>query len=131
MDVIAPGISHQADGSNVYFLSITSALPILAHLRHGAMRNCSLCPVKSSYLIVVLPQKKCFSVWTHLNYKCLLYSCKEHIFRCISTIYRRIFYKVLCFIQQIFYKIKREKMIITVSITITHLFSQFSANPTK
>ena len=70
-----------------------------------------------------------FFLWTHLNYKCLLHSCKEHIFRLSSTIYRRIFYKVLCFIQQIFYKIKREKMIITVSITITHLFSQFSANP--
>ena len=28
------------------------SLPILAHLRHGAMRNCSSCPMKSSYSVV-------------------------------------------------------------------------------
>lgn len=35
---------------------INPSLPILAHLRHGAMRNCSSCLMKSSYSVVCIHQ---------------------------------------------------------------------------
>ena len=44
-----------------------SALPFLAHLRHGAMRNCSLRPVKSSYSVVRV--WKDYFLWTQYKYK--------------------------------------------------------------
>ena len=35
---------------------INPSLPIMAHLRHGAMRNCSSCLMKSSYSVVCIHQ---------------------------------------------------------------------------
>lgn len=48
-------------------ISFVSVLPILAHLRHGAMRNCSLRPVKSSYSVVRV--WKDYFLWTQYKYK--------------------------------------------------------------
>ena len=47
---------------------INPSLPIMAHLRHGAMRNCSSCPIMSDEIIIF----SCMYppiLWTHLNYK--------------------------------------------------------------
>ena len=59
--------SHIRQMEQIDIFSINSSLPILAHLRHGAMRNCSLRPAKSSYSVVCVWQD--YFLWTQYQYK--------------------------------------------------------------